>query len=500
MTLALAVGVAVLALLPLGYIAWYTVDIGWAGVRELVLRPRVGELLWNTARLVVGTVLCCAALGLAAAWLVERSSVPGRRIWHVLLVAPLAVPAFVNSYAWISLLPGLDTYAGALLVVTLSYFPFVYLPLVAAFRGLDPALEETARSLGLSGWAVFRRVQLPQLRVALLGGSLLVALHLLAEFGALQMLRYPTFTTAIYDQHRATFNGPGATMLAGVLVLLCLGLLIAELRLRGRRGYARTGRGAARPVRPVALGAGTAPALAALTALVGLALLVPLGSLGYWMLAGASATLDWAALAGTTGSTLALAAGAAAGTTALALPTGWLAVRARGRVSTLLERSTYLGSAVPGIVVALALVTLSVRATPWLYQTVPVLLAAYAILFLPRAIVPVRSAVEQTAPLYDDVAASLGSSAGDRLRRVTLPLLAPGIGAGAALVFLAVVTELTATLLLAPTGTTTLATAFWSASSALEYGAAAPYAVVMVLLSAPATVLLSSDARRGLTT
>jgi len=499
-TLALAVGVAVLALLPLGYIAWYTVDIGWAGVRELVLRPRVGELLWNTARLVVGTVLCCAVLGLGAAWLGERSSVPGRRIWHVLLVAPLAVPAFVNSYAWISLLPGLDTYAGALLVVTLSYFPFVYLPLVAAFRGLDPALEETARSLGLSGWAVFRRVQLPQLRVALLGGSLLVALHLLAEFGALQMLRYPTFTTAIYDQYRATFNGPGATMLAGVLVLLCLGLLIAELRLRGRRGYARTGRGAARPVRPVALGAGTAPALAALTALVGLALLVPLGSLGYWMLAGASATLDWAALAGTTGSTLALAAGAAAGTTALALPTGWLAVRARGRVSTLLERSTYLGSAVPGIVVALALVTLSVRATPWLYQTVPVLLAAYAILFLPRAIVPVRSAVEQTAPLYDDVAASLGSSAGDRLRRVTLPLLAPGIGAGAALVFLAVVTELTATLLLAPTGTTTLATAFWSASSALEYGAAAPYAVVMVLLSAPATVLLSSDARRGLTT
>jgi iron(III) transport system permease protein len=168
-------------------------------------------------------------------------------------------------------------------------------------------------------------------------------------------------------------------------------------------------------------------------------------------------------------------------------------------VATLLERSTYLGSSVPAIVIALALVTVSLEATPWLYQTVPVLLAAYAILFLPRAIVTVRAAVEQAPPLYDDVAASLGSSAVDRLRRVTLPLLAPGLGAGAALVFLAVVTELTATLLLAPIGTTTLATAFWSASSALEYGAAAPYAVVMVLLSAPATVLLSRDARRGLT-
>ena len=490
---------AALALLPLAHIAWYTVDLGWAGVRELVLRPRVAELLWNTTRLVGGTVACCAVLGVGAAWLVERSSVPGRRIWHVLLVAPLAVPAFVNSFAWISLLPGLDTYAGALLVVTLSYVPFVYLPVTAAFRGLDPALEETARGLGLSNWAVFARVQLPQLRVALLGGSLLVGLHLLAEFGALQMLRYPTFTTAIYDQYRATFNGPGATMLAGVLVLLCLVLLVAELRLRGHRGYARSGRGAVRPVRPVALGRLTAPALLGLGSLVGLALLVPLGVLAYWLAVGSSTALDWGRLGATTATTLALAAVAAAVTTAMALPTGWLAVRARGRIATLLERSTYLGSSVPGIVVALALVTLSIRATPWLYQTLPVLVAAYAILFLPRALVPVRAAVEQSTPLHDDVAASLGASAAARMRRVTLPLLAPGIGAGAALVFLAVVTELTATLLLAPTGTTTLATAFWSASSALEYGAAAPYAVVMVLLSAPATVLLSRDARRGLT-
>lgn len=498
-TLALAVAVAALALLPLGYITWYCVDLGWDGVRELVLRPRVGELLWNTVRLVVGTVVGCAVLGLGAAWLVERSSVPGRRIWHVLLVAPLAVPAFVNSYAWISLLPGLDTYAGALLVVTLSYFPFVYLPLVASFRGLDPALEDTARGLGLSTWSVFLRVQLPQLRVALLGGSLLVALHLLAEFGALQMLRYPTFTTAIYDQYRATFNGPGATMLAGVLVLLCLLLLLAEIRLRGRRGYARAGRGAPRPARRVQLGRLTVPALGGLAVLVGLSLAVPLGSLSYWVARGAGTALDGSALLTTTGTTLGLAAVAAALTTAMALPTGWLAVRARGRISTLLERCTYVGSSVPGIVVGLALVTLSIRATPWLYQTVPVLLLAYAILFLPRAIVTVRSAVEQSPALYDDVAASLGASAPARLRRVTLPLLAPGIGAGAALVFLAVVTELTATLLLAPTGTTTLATAFWSASSALDYGAAAPYAVVMVLLSAPATVLLSRDARRGLT-
>jgi iron(III) transport system permease protein len=498
-TVALAVSVAALSLLPLAYIAWYTVDVGWSGIRDLVFRERVAELLWNTGRLVVGTVAVCAVLGVGAAWLVQRSSIPGRRIWHVLLIAPLAVPAFVNSYAWISLLPGVDTYVGALLVVSLSYFPFVYLPVAAAYRGLDPALEETAKGLGLSHRAVFRRVQLPQLRVALLGGSLLVALHLLAEFGALQMLRYPTFTTAIYDQYRATFNGPAATMLAGVLVLICLVLLLAELRLRGRRTYARSGRGAVRPLRPARLGRLTLPAVAALALLALLSLGVPLAALGYWLVQGATARLDWTALATTTGSTLALAAVAAVLVVAMALPVGWLAVRARCRVSTLLERSTYLGSAVPGIVVALALVTISIRVTPVLYQTVPLLLLAYAVLFLPRAVVTVRAAAEQSPPLYDDLAASLGSSPVDRLRRVTVPLLAPGLGAGAALIFLAVVTELTATLLLAPTGTTTLATAFWSASSSVDYGAAAPYAVVMVLLSAPAAVLLSRDARRSLT-
>ena len=351
---------------------------------------------------------------------------------------------------------------------------------------------------------MFLRVQLPQLRVALLGGSLLVALHLLAEFGALQMLRYPTFTTAIYDQYRATFNGPGATMLAGVLVLLCLVLLLAEIRLRGRRGYARTGRGAARPPRPVALRrAHRARAGSASAALVGLALVVPLASLGYWMVA---RRLDRLRL-GTPwppppGRRSALAAAAAAVTTAMALPTGWLAVRARGRVSTLLERSTYLGSSVPGH-----------RRRPGAGDPEHPGHARGSTRRCRCCWPPTRSCScrGRSSPcarrsssrrrLYDDVAASLGSTAPDRLRRVTLPLLAPGIGAGAALVFLAVVTELTATLLLAPTGNDDAGHGVLVGEQRpgvrrgrpvrRDHGAA---------LGAPATVLLSRDARRGLTT
>jgi iron(III) transport system permease protein len=125
------------------------------------------------------------------------------------------------------------------------------------------------------------------------------------------------------------------------------------------------------------------------------------------------------------------------------------------------------------------------------------LLAAYVILFIPRALIAQRAALAQAPAGLDDAAHALGAGPLERLRRVTLPLVAPGMGVGAILVFLAVVTELTATLLLSPIGTTTLATRFWSETGELAYGAAAPYAALMVALSAPAAYVLAREARRS---
>jgi iron(III) transport system permease protein len=493
---AFAVLVVLLALIPLFFVVGYTVDMGWAQLREMVWRPRVGELLVNTTRLTVGCVLASAVIGTGAAWLVERTTLPGKRLWHVLLTAPLAVPAFVNSFGWVSITPKVEGFGGALLIVTLSYYPLVYLPVTASLRGLDPALEETAQSLGLGPWRAFARVVLPQLRPALLGGGLLVGLHLLAEFGALQMLRYPTFTTAIYDQYRSTFSGPAATALAGVLVICCVILLTVELRLRGKQRYARVGRGTARALRPRPLGRLTAPSLLAVLAVVVLAIGVPMGSLVHWLVVGTSTTFPVGDLLVTGGTSVGLAAAAALLTTVLALPVAWLAVRHRSAVTTGLERSTYFGNALPGIVVALALVTVSLKFFSPVYQTVWLLVAAYAIVSLPRAMVSVKAALVQAPPLLEDVAHSLGRGPLETFRRVTVPLIAPGLGVSAALVFLAVVTELTATLLLAPIGTRTLATQFWSNSSSVAYGAAAPYAALMVLISMPATLVLTHATSR----
>jgi iron(III) transport system permease protein len=382
--------------------------------------------------------------------------------------------------------------------VTLSYYPFVYLPVVTALRGLDPALEESARALGSGAWATVARVVLPQLAPALLGGMLLVALHLLAEFGALQMLRFPTFTTAIYDQYRSTFNGHAANLLASVLVSGCLLLLLLELvaRGRGRARYARVGAGAARPARPARLGLWTPLALLALASLVTLALGVPLWSLIHWLRVGASTRFPLDTLTSTALSSIRLGALGAALTTLLALPVAWLSVRRRGVVTTLIERSTYVGHALPGIVVALAVVTVAIRYARPLYQTTLLLVLAYAILCMPLAMVSLRAAIAQAPPALEEAARALGARPLTAFWRVTLPLLAPGIGAAAALVFLAVATELTATLLLAPTGTSTLATRFWSNASSVAYGAAAPYALLLIVISAPATWLLTRGAGR----
>jgi iron(III) transport system permease protein len=495
--LVVAAVVVALVLVPLGYVVWYAVSLGPAELEGLLVRPRVGELLGNTVALLVGVVSGSLVLGVLCAWLVERTDLPGRWAWHALFAAPLAVPAFVNSYGWVSVTSLVQGYAGAVLVVTLSYFPLVYLPMVAALRGLDPALEEVAFSLGRSGWSTFGSVVLRGTLPALLGGALLVGLHVLAEFGALQLLGFPTFTTAIYDQYRSTFNSAAANALAVVLVLGCLVLLLGELRLRGDARIARVGGGSARPLDRQRLGRAKPLAVVGAALLVVLALGVPMGSLLRWLVVGSSTRFPLGDLVSAVSTTAGLALAAAMVSVVLALPVAWLAVRHRGAATTLLERAAYTAHALPGIVVALALVTVSIRVVQPLYQTLPLLLVGYGILFLPRALVSLRSTLEQTPPVLEDVARSLGLGPVRAFVRVTLPLLRSGLGSGAALVFLAVSTELTATLLLAPTGTATLATEFWSNASAVRYGAAAPFAVLLVVLSLPATVLLGREARPG---
>ncbi|BAH55771.1 MULTISPECIES: ABC transporter permease [Rhodococcus] len=492
-----AVIVVAASFIPLGYVMVQSIATGWDTASALLFRPRVRELLSNTVLLVVVTVPICVVLGVLAAWLVERTRVPGAKVWAVLLAVPLAVPAFVNSYSWVTAIPSLGGLRGGVLIATLSYFPLVYIPAAATLRRLDPAVEESARALGVGPWAVFFRVVVPQLRLAIAGGALLVSLHLLAEYGAFVFIRFDTFTTAIFEQYQSTFNGTAATMLAGVLVLLCLTLLVIESVVRGSARYARIGSGAARRAVPAELGWRYSPiVLLFLGVLIAASVGVPVVSVVRWLVIGGSAVWEWDAVASALVQTLGFGIAGAVVTCVVAFPIAWISIRHPGRFSRFLEGGTYISSSLPGIVVALALVTVSIRYLHPLYQSVAVVIAGYALLFLPRALVNLRAGLAQAPVGLEEAAQSLGLSPLSAFVRVTLRLAAPATAAGGALVFLGIVNELTATLLLAPTGTRTLSMQFWSLSSEIDYAGAAPYALIMIVLSLPMTYVLFSQSKK----
>jgi iron(III) transport system permease protein len=485
---AAALAGAALVLLPILVIAVQASEVDPRDAFALLYRPLVGALLVNTISLIVAASLTTAFIGAGTAWLVERTDLPGRRIWSVLMVAPLAVPPFISSFAWVSISNRFQDFAGALAVVTFAYYPLVYLPVAAALRGLDPALEETARALGESAWGCYRRVVLPQLRPALLGGMLLVALNVLTEFGAFALLRFRTFTTEIYAQYRIGLDGPETSLLALVLIGLCLALVAAELRVRGGARYARVGAGTRRAGAPAPLRRLRWPLFCLLCALVAATLGLPVGMVVYWLFQHAHAATSPVAPSGpalfyATLNSLGFGVMGAGAALMIAAPIGYLAVRYPSRGTALIERAAYLTQGVPGVVAALALISLAVQLVPPLYQSLPLLAVAYAVLFLPLAIVGVRASLAQIPPALEEAARVLGDSSLSAAVRVVLPLAANGLGAGAAMVFIFVSTELTATLLLAPTGARTLATEVWANTSSLAFAAAAPFAALILCLS-----------------
>ncbi|HEU0214008.1 MAG TPA: iron ABC transporter permease [Jiangellaceae bacterium] len=484
------------ALLPLAYLVVRSLDGGLGEFVETLWRERTLRLTLRSLGLAVTVTIACLVIGITLAWLTTRARLPGRGGWAVVVALPLAVPSYVAAYTWLAAFPTIPPFVGSVLVLTLCCYPYVLLPVAAMLLRSDPALEEVARSLGRGRVATFFAVTLRQVRPAAAVGALLVALYVLSDFGAVAILRYDVFTRVIYTSYRSSFDGTAAAALGLVLVAITSAIVWAEGRSRGRASQARIGSGAPRRLRTVALGrSGTAAGLGFAIVVAGLALAFPLGSLTYWLVQGGAAELDLAALGGAAVSTIAVSALGALLTTVLAIPVGVLAARYRMRHVRAIEQASYAGHALPGIVVALSLVFFGVRYAYPIYQRTPLLVLAYAVLFLPAAVGAVRASVAQSPPMLEEVARSLGRSPGRVLRDVTLPLAGPGVAAGAALVFLTCMKELPATLLLRPTGLETLATELWAETEVAAYAAAAPYATLLVLLAALPTLLLGHRRR-----
>jgi iron(III) transport system permease protein len=513
--LALSALVACLFATPLAYLAIRglaeggTLGAAWAS--GATLGP-----LGRTLGLGVAVAVAAAVLGTALAWLVARTDLPGRRVARLLLPLPLVMPSFIAAFALLAAfapggllagllaplgvdrLPALEGFWGALYVLTLFTYPYVYLPVAARLAQLPASLEESARLLGRSPAAVFRTVVAPQAASAVWAGTLLVFLYTISDFGAVQLLRYQTLTSSIYASR--VFDRAGALAQSLLLGLLAVAVVAAERSVtRGGTRPARLAAGSRALLVP--LGRWRAAAVALVAGVVGLALVAPVGVLAFWAVRGTLAGSTRAgalvsnagALAVPALNTAAMAVLAALVAVVAVLPVAYLTVRHQSRLAGGANAVVVGGFALPGLVVALALAFWTLQA-PWplaaLYQTQALLVFAYVVHFGSQALRAAQVAVAAVPGRLDDAARMLGASRFRRLRTVELPLATPGLLAGAGLVLLSVMKELPATLLLAPPGFETLATRIWNATEDAFLADASLAALLLLLVSGLLTWLL----------
>jgi len=508
----LAGAVSLVVLLPL---TWMLIAGGrvlqTGEISAILLRPGTVQIVVNSLVLTAIVTGASILIGVPLAYLTTRTDLPFRRFWTVALAMPLVIPSYIGAFAFASAfaprgefqslleplgvesIPGIYGLPGAALVITLYTYPYVFITTRAALQSLDTRLVDAARTLRHSPWQAFRRVTLPQIRPAIAAGSLLVALYAISDFGTPSILRYDVFTRAIYVEFNA-FGRNTAAMLSVVLVCITFVILAAERRYSGSERVETT-RGHGTGDSRVSLGAWRWPAVLPCLFVASLALVVPLAVLGLWLVrpsGGMSVAFGFEHVVNSVG----VAAAAALLAAIVGLPIAHLSARDDSRLATLFERASYVGYAVPGIIVGIALVFLGARFGGSLYQSgalaFPLLLYAYVVRFLPQAVGSTRASILRVSPALPEAARSLGRSPLGAFRSVTLPLIAPGQIGGAALVFLTTMKELPATLMLRPAGFETLVTFVWRAERAAAYGSAALPALVLLVVSAGSMLVILS--------
>lgn len=478
-----------ITLLPLLYVLLRTSQIGYSQLSEIIISARTVELVANSLALTITVSITSMVLGTAQAWLCNRTNLPSRRLYQVAAVLPLAFPSYVLAFSWLAFVPSINGFLGAWLVLSISTAPYVFLAVTAALSRHDSSSEEVARTLGKTQLTVARTITWPAVRPAVLGASLLVALYTLSDFGAVSLMRYDAFTRAIYNAYRASFDRNTAAALALVLILITLVLV----RFQRQISHAEVKKSTEQYRHmETQLGLWRTPAQLLLLAWFSLSVLIPISSIIYWMFVGQSSANSgqvFRALLNT------LSYGFIGGlvVSAIGLAIAIIVVRYGAKKLVRVEQSIYLTHALPGVVIALSFVFLVNLSLPVLYQTSFLVILAYIALFLPNAVAVLKVPISQVPTGVEEVSRTLGSSPMQTVRRVIVPAARPGIIGAGAFVALTVIKELPATLILRPTGIETLATRLWSATSVGSFSAAAPYALLLIIVAGIPALLVNRE-------
>ncbi|MGH2625199.1 MAG: ABC transporter permease [Anaerolineales bacterium] len=505
------IAVAGFAATPLVYIALRA--FGAAGTIWIrVARTELLSILGNTLVLTALVTGGAAILGTALAILVERTDLPGRRVWRWILAVPLAIPPFIAAVVYVGLLrpvggalpraaPGLPFpspfgLGGSAAILILVTYPYIYLLAAAALRSLPAAYEEAARAAGKATGQVVTQVWLPFLRPAVGAGALLVAFDCLAEYGAVAFLRYPTFSAAIFRELSGRYDRSAASILSLFLVILAFTLAGVEARF-GSRGRSHLTGAAWKPARRLALGGSRYPALVFTSLCLMLGAGVPVATLVSWWAGDPESAPALTRMATSTVQSLGSAGAAAVLAVALSLPIGYLASRFPSRRTYLLAQIGQLGYALPGVVVALSLLLAVNQLAPFLYGSPFVVALAYLLRYFPQAVRGARAALGRVPPGMEEAARGLGRRPLPAFLEVVMPTILPGLAASASLVFLSSLKELPATLLLRPAGFNTLAVEVWQNANEGFYSVAAAPGLLLIAASMAALAFLLRSPGQG---
>lgn len=500
--------IAVLVASPLFWLLLRVLEVNPAEAVEMVTAQRNIDILLNSIGLMAAVTAFSMLLGIPLAVLVTRTDLPFKRPLTIIAALPLVIPSYIGAFAFVSTfgphgeissiagipIPEISGYAGAILIITLYTYPYVFLTARAALLSMDESMIDAARTLNATRLGAFRRVTLPQIKPAVAAGSLLVALYAISDFGTPAFMGIEVFTSAIYRQWDV-----GSIEYAALLSLQLIGVVAVVLLLESKiGGDEKTGQSQTKGSK-IQLGRWRYIAVG-LFGLIGIvAIALPVIIFGSWLLQDPAQEvpslefqLEFAFnsvyLAGITALLAAI----------LSIPVGYLSARSDRSLDQLFERITYVGFAVPGVIIGLALVFFSANYVSWLYRTVPVLVFAYVVRFLPQAVGTTRSASLQVDQQLTEAAQTLNAGRWRTFREVTLPLIMPGVVAGAALVFLTTMKELPATLMLQPFGMETLVTIIWAAEQTLHYQYAAIPALALIIISGISMVVMLRGENTGL--
>ena len=477
------------------------------------LRWKTLEIVWKSMALALSVTLFTTLIALPISFLTNKTDIKFRRFWKISSVLPLVIPSYIGAYLFISVLgpkgilyqilnnalniehvPNLYGFTGSVIIISLLSYPYTLLTLNATINNTDISAEESAKTLGVNNFTIFRKITLPQLMPSILSGGLLVSLYTLSDFGAVTLLRYKTLTWAIFNQYNGSIDRNATALLALSLCLLAIVFVYLESIFRTKRKQYRSSPGVSKANKIHKLGFWQIPSMLFCALVIFFSLIMPIAMLIFWVIRGLMHSETVPGMLEASINSLSLGFMTAILVIILATPIAYLSVRYPQFISVLIEKICYAGFALPSIAVSIALVFIGAQIGSPVYQSMALLVIACAILYMPTGIGPIKSSLELLSPRPEESSRTLGKGRFKTISKITLPLLRSGIFMGAVIVFLVTMKELPAVLILSPLDFKTLSTMIWSYSSEAFFAEAAAPALLLILLSSlPLTLVLTKN-------